>query len=375
MNPSPRDAIKIVKVDAIPFRLPLKHPLSFATGKYSAMDYVLVRIESASGQAGIAEAPARSMVYGESVASIVSAVRDWFAPALEGLEHHRIEEAALRLESYEGNQCAKGAIDLALHDLVAKEAGVPLRRLLGGYTDSVEICHCIIKLSEPEAVAAEAAEMVERHGFRWLKLKGGVDSVRDTRMLAAVRRAVGPSVRLSVDLNHGYPAHVAQKVLPGWREFELDWIEEPCPGQDVLGRARAAAAAGIPFMVDESAPTPFTVMEEIRRGVCSVVSIKAARTGITSSRKILALCEQGGMRPILGGQGDSLIGAFGAAQLGAGQRSLAVGCAELSFFLDLEDGIAAADPVLRDGRLELSEQPGIGLTIDEDALERCRIDR
>ena len=367
--------MQITQIEAIPFRLPLKEDLSFATGKLTSMEYVLVRIHTETGLVGIGEAPVRPMIYGESIASIVEAVQTWFAPALTGLEHDAIDEAWLRLDSVEANACAKGAIDIALHDLIAKAAGVPLRKLLGGYSDHVELCHCIIKLGEPDKIAAEAANVVSHYGFRWLKLKAGHDSHRDTRMIAAVREAVGPDIHLTVDCNHGYPAYLAEKVLPRWRDFNLEWVEEPCPGSDVAGRARAAKVSPAPFMIDESAQTPFSVMEEIRRGVCRVVSIKVARTGIALSRKILTLCETSGLRPVVGGQGDTEIGALAAAQFGAASRLFATNCAELSFFLDLPESISTDRPTIEDGRLILPDTPGIGAQICDDQLQRYRIDR
>jgi L-alanine-DL-glutamate epimerase-like enolase superfamily enzyme len=216
--------------------------------------------------------------------------------------------------------------------------------------------------------------MVSRYGFRWLKLKAGHDSRRDTRMIAAVREAVGPDIHLTVDCNHGYQAYLAEKVLPLWRDFDLEWIEEPCPGTDIVGRARAAKVSPAPFMIDESAQTPAAVMEEIRRGVCRVVSIKVARTGVALSRKILTLCESGGLRPVVGGQGDTEIGALAAAQFGAASRLIATNCAELSFFLDLPESISVERPIIEDGRLILPDTPGIGAQISDDRLQRYRID-
>jgi L-alanine-DL-glutamate epimerase-like enolase superfamily enzyme len=364
--------MKITGIDAIPFRVPLTGVVKFATGQLAALEHVLVRISTAEGLMGVAEAPARPMVYGESAKSIVAAVRDWFAPALVGLEHDAIEEVWERLDRVEWNPCAKGAIDLALHDLVAQVAGMPLYRLLGGYRDRVELCH-ILSIGDPERIAAEAMELIERYGFRWFKLKAGLDPDHDTRMIAAVRLAVGPKVRLSVDCNHGYSADVAERVLPRWREFDLAWVEEPCPGSDRRGRARVAAC-GLPLMADESAPTPRLVADEIERGDCRVVSIKTARTGITQSKKILHLAQINGLRVALGSQGDSEVGTLGAAHFAAAHRAFADTCAELTFFLEAADRFVAKPIQISDGQLILPEVAGTGVVIDEEQLKRLRLD-
>jgi L-Ala-D/L-Glu epimerase / N-acetyl-D-glutamate racemase len=366
--------MKIVKVEAIPFRVRMREVVKFATGQLDALEHVLVRVHTDEGLRGQAEAPARPMVYGESAVSIVAAVRDWFAAAIVGLDPFAIEQVWARLQKVEHNPTAKAAIDMALYDIVGQATGVPLYRLLGGWSSEIELSH-ILGLGTPHQVAQQARDVIARYGFRTLKLKAGIDPARDTAMVRAVREAVGTGVRLHVDINHGYTSLVAARTIPAWEPYDIAWVEEPCPGWDVRGRALIAAATSIPLMVDESCTTVADVMEEIRRGTCRMLCLKNARTGYTLSSKILHLCEANGIVPITGSQGDTEIGAITSAHFHAAHRLTAAGPAELSFFLDAAEGVLA-DPIdIREGKFRLPDKPGSGLAIDEDKLVHYRIDR
>lgn len=200
-------------------------------------------VETDEGLSGIGEAPARPMVYGETVCSIVTAIRDLFAPALIGFDPYAIEHVWDRLKRTEQNPTAKGAIDIALHDIIGQAAGVPCWRLLGGWTNRVRVSH-ILGLGTPDEVVAQAQALRERHGFTAFKLKAGIAHDRDTAMVTAVRQALGDGMLLHVDVNHGYTSQIAARVLPQWEASDIAWVEEPCPGwTSVAVRSSPAARA------------------------------------------------------------------------------------------------------------------------------------
>lgn len=128
-------------------------------------------------------------------------------------------------------------------------------------------------------------------------------------------------------------------------------------------------------MADESCTTPEAVAAEIRHGACRFMSIKTARTGFTLSRRIIALCEQDGVATVIGSQGDTDFGVLAGAHFGAAHRGTAAWPGELSFFLDMQDGLLEEPLAIRDGVLVLSDRPGLGIAIDERRLARYRIDQ
>lgn len=366
--------MKITSVDAIPFRIPMKRVEHFATGSILSLDHVLVRIRTDEGLVGHAEAPPRSMIYGESMASVVHAIREWFGPSLIGLHPADIEKVFSVLDRVEHNSAAKAAIDIALHDIIGQSAGLPLYRLLGGWTDDVELTY-ILGLGTPEEVAEQAQGIVAAHGIRTFKLKAGLDSDRDTAMLEAVREALGPSVRLYLDANHALPSLVAAKAMKRWEAYDVAWVEEPCPVWDRAGRALIARSTTIPMMADESCKTVAAVTAEIAFGHSRLISVKTGGTGYTLSNRIRVLCEAHGIVPVSGSQSDSDLGAIAAAHFNAAYQSLARNPAELTSYLDAAGGLLEQPIVIRDGRFRVPDGPGLGVTIDERQLARYRLDQ
>jgi L-Ala-D/L-Glu epimerase len=366
--------MKITQIEAIPFRIPMAKVEHFATGSILALEHVLIRIHTDEGVIGQAEAPPRSMIYGESMASICAAVRDWFAPQLIGRDPCALEQVFALFERVEHNSAAKSAIDIALHDIKGQIAGMPLYKLFGGWSNEVEVSY-ILGLGTPDEAVAEVERMIERHGFQTFKLKVGLDADADTALLRAVRQAVGPKVRLYVDANHAYPSVVAARTMQRWEELDVAWVEEPSPAWDHAGRAFIARASGIPVMGDESCKTVAAVVSEIQQGYTRMISIKTGGTGFTLSRRILTLCEAFGIVPISGSQSDSDFGMIAGAHFNASHRSLAQGPGELSSFLDVNGHLLKEPPQIKNGRFTLPDRPGLGVEIDEAQLTKYRLDR
>lgn len=365
--------MKIDSIEAIPVRIPMRRKVSFATGSLTALEHVVVRVRSRDGAVGTAEAPSRPMVYGESAASIVTAVRDWFAPMLEGLEATDLDAREAGMARIEQNHTAKGAVDMSCWDLVARTLGLPLCSLLGGSRKPARVAH-ILGLGRVETVVAEAVEIRERYGITTFKLKAGIDAERDTALIAGVRRDLGDAVRITVDCNHGYDPQTAAQTLPRWEELGVAWVEEPCPSPDETARGWVARSTSLPLMADESAIDVPQVVEEIRRGHCRFLSIKTARGGYARSQRILRLAEAHGIATVIGSQGDTDLGTLTSAHFQAAHAATAKYPGELSFFLEAEGGVLQAPPVIEDGMLVLPAGAGHGGTLDEAALKRFRID-
>jgi L-Ala-D/L-Glu epimerase / N-acetyl-D-glutamate racemase len=352
----------------------MRATVAFATGSLCALDHVLVRVWTEDGACGVAEAPARPMVYGETPQSIVAAIRDHLGPAAEGLDCFDTAKIEQRFRFLEQNPTAKAAVEIALFDLMGQVAGVPCVKLLGAWTDSIEVSH-ILGLGTPAKVAEQALTDQEKYGFKAFKLKAGLDPIGDTAMIREVRRAIGPDVHLTVDCNHGFDSVTAARVLPSWEEYDITWVEEPCPGTDRLGRARVARDTRLPLMADESAPNVPAVMEEIRRGDCRFISIKTARTGFVQSGRIRDLCGAAGLATVIGSQGDSDLGTYSSLHFGCSHPATANYPAELSFFMETDGGLLTEPPRVVDGRMSCPALPGLGVQIDEDKLARYRLDR
>lgn len=365
--------MKITRVEAIPFSIPMKRIEVFATGVISSLDHVLVKIWSDDGLVGIAEAPPRPTIYGDSVASTMAAIQDWFAPALLGMDPLEQDRVWHKLDKFEHNPTAKAAVDIALHDLIAKAAGLPLHRYLGGWTDSVTLSYVI-----GQGTAEETADQIETirdtYGITWFKLKVGLGFRQDLGMIETVRRRVGDSISFYVDANHSYDAIAAAKAMRSWEGYDVAWVEEPSPASDFRGREMIAQTCALPMMADESCKTLASVTSEVARGHCRMISLKTGGTGYRLSKKILGLCEAFGVIAVNGSQSDSDVGAIAGAHFNAAHRLLSAMPAELCSFLDAAGGLLTEPIVVSGGRFSLGDGAGVGVEIDEDKLSHYRID-
>jgi len=365
--------MKIVAVEAVPVRIPMKKTVTSATISLATLEHVVVRVRSEDGIVGTAEAPSRPTVYGETVKSIVAAVNDLFAPMLIGQSAADHDGRNARIRRIEHNSTAKGAVDMACYDLVARSLNLPLVTLLGGSRSEVDVTY-LLGLGEPEAVADDALAIRETYGINTFKLKAGMDAEVDTALVAGVRRILGDGVRITVDCNHGYDPQLAAHTLRRWEESDVAWVEEPCPGDDPWSRGWVSRSTRLPLMADESAPDVPQVVEEIRRGHCRFMSIKPARGGFTRSSHIVKLCEAHGLSTVIGSQGDSDLGTLTSAHFLAANTATARYPGELAFFLDAAAGLLVQSPAIKHGRLRLPEGAGHGGVIDEKALKKLRIE-
>jgi len=161
------------------------------------------------------------------------------------------------------------AIDGALWDALGKAANMPLYRLLGGAQDRVPTYHSGgLWLSRSTAELVAEAESFAAQGFTAMKMRLGLGAEQDLARVAAVRRAIGPEIRLMADANQGLTENEAIRLGRGLEEHNLTWFEEPLPAWDIEGLARVAAALDTPIASGET--------EYTRYGFRQMIGLRAA---------------------------------------------------------------------------------------------------
>jgi L-alanine-DL-glutamate epimerase-like enolase superfamily enzyme len=366
--------MRIVAVRTIPYAIPYRKPLTFASGSISVADNVLIEVVTEDGVVGLAEAPPRPYTYGETQQSIIAVIQNIFAPAIVGLSVLDREKARQRVERTVGNPTAKAAIDMAMWDAYGRIVGLPVHQLLGGYTDRLQVSH-MLGFDEPEKVAAEAIELRDTLGIRSFKIKVGRHPVAlDVAVCRAVREALGDEAEIYIDGNRGWSAREAAEALRQLAGVGLTRAEELCPADDVLSRRWLVAQSNVPFVADESVATPAAVTREILSGAATAISIKTARTGFSDSLRVSHLAEGLGIEAVIGNQIDGHIGTVCSLAFGASQGSTSRHAAELSNYLDMSDDLLTEPLVIRDGEMILSDRPGLGIELDTDKLTKYRTD-
>jgi L-alanine-DL-glutamate epimerase-like enolase superfamily enzyme len=366
--------VKIASIEAIPYEIPYTTPLRFASGEVTLADNVLVRITTDEGIVGHAEAVARPYTYGESQTSIRAAILDWFGPALIGTDPFARERVQAVLQRTVGNNTARAAIDIALWDILGRALDQPCHMLLGGYAPAMRVAH-MVGFGTPEEAVEDALGVRERFGITAFKVKVGrspwsidVDTVR------ALRDALGPDAELYLDANRGWTPDEATSAIRAMDGLGIAFVEEPCPVDAVLGRRRVVDQAGVTIVGDESCTRLGEVARHLIDGASTAISIKIARTGFTESTRILGLCEGLGATVFIGNQVDGMLGSLAAVTFGAAFRTTSARPGELSNFITMADDLLAEPLQITDGTLRVREQAGLGAVIDDDKLDRYRID-
>ncbi|MER7049140.1 mandelate racemase/muconate lactonizing enzyme family protein [Streptomyces jumonjinensis] len=366
--------MKITGIDTIPFAIPYRKPLRFASGEVHTAEHVLVRVHTDEGLTGTAEAPPRPYTYGETQESIVAVIDKIFAPQLLGRSALEREAVHGLLDRTVGNPTAKAALDMALWDILGQAAGLPVSGLLGGYTDRMRVCH-MVGFAPAARMVAEAERVRDTHGITTFKVKvGRRPYTDDVAACRALREALGPEAELYIDGNRGWSAAESARALREMEDLGLTFAEELCPADDVLGRRRLVSQSTIPFIADESATRAAEVTRELLGGSATAISVKTARTGFTASQRVLHLCEGLGVEVVMGNQIDGQIGTLCSVAFGAAHRSAARRAGELSNFLDMADDLLAEPLIIEDGALRVREGAGLGIAVDPEKLARYRQD-
>ncbi|ROZ89321.1 mandelate racemase/muconate lactonizing enzyme family protein [Gordonia sp. OPL2] len=367
--------MKIIAVEAIPFAIPYSKPLRFASGEVHVAEHVLVRVLTDDGIVGVAEAPPRPFTYGETQDGIVAVIEKVFAPQVIGLTLLEREVVTSRLARTVGNPTAKSALDMAIWDALGKALQMPVADLLGGYTDRMRVSH-MLGFDDPATMVAEAEKMRDLYGITTFKVKVGRRPVQlDTAVVRALRERFGDEIDLYVDGNRGWTASESARAMKEMSDLGLLFAEELCPADDVIGRRWLVGQLDVPFIADESVPTPADVTREILAGAATAISIKTARTGFTTSRRVHHLAEGLGLEVVIGNQIDGQVGTACALAFGSAFESTSRNAGELSNFLDMTDDLLANPLQISDGYLHRSACAGIGFEIDPDKLAHYRLDR
>jgi L-alanine-DL-glutamate epimerase-like enolase superfamily enzyme len=352
--------MRIASVEVIPYALPFREFYVTARGSLAQREMVLLRLRSDDGLTGLGEAVPMSLRGGANLARVVA--------ELELLsELSELDEAGLRGGVANLSAPARCAALTALMDLRGRRAAA------GGGSAPVAgepiPCNATLVAGEPVAVAEDALRWAAE-GFSTFKLKLGGGG--DAAQVRAVRDAVGPEARIRVDANATWDVEGARRTLAELEELGVELAEQPVATLEEL--AEVAAATSIPLAGDESIESRADAERAVSLGACDLTGIKLAKVG--GPEQAIAIAEV--LPSYLSSALDGPVGIAAAAQVAqtlradrpAGALDLAHGLATQRLF---SATVATAECELRDGLLHLPPGPGLGVEIDERALDHHRL--
>lgn len=286
---------------------------------------------------------------------------EWAVPLLKD---RRIDQIGVLIDELDAKLAfsvsVKAAVDMALHDLLARRLGAPLHLLLGGALRSSIAQSRIVPIKSPAEMAANAATL-SAEGYRTLKIKLAGDTALDIERVAAVRDAVGTHTTLTLDPNQAYNAKQMMGAFARMERHDIALIEQPVPAADWEGLALLTRSLPVAIEADESAGSVQDVYRLVTDRVVDAINLKLTKLGgLRRFVQAARICEAGGVVCRLGAAfGPALLQAA-SAHAASTLRALPFAC-ELAEHQHLQDDPFTPLPVAS-GELSLPAGPGCGIT-------------
>lgn len=374
-----RAAVKITRVECIPLHVPFRVPFKISAGAARpAVETLIVRLHTDQGVAGIGETQAwRRQGSGETLAGLVNVIDNHFAPRLLGRSPFDVAALMHGLdEALYGTRYAQAAVGDALYDAVGKLLGVPVWQLLGGRCRERVRVAAVLTMKGTVESLLDSADAFHAEGFRHLVLKIGTDPAEDFRNAAALRERFGEAITLRVDANAALDYDAALRLLTRLEPFDIECAEQPLAIWDVDGMAALARAVRMPLMADESVSSDHALLDIVRQRAASSAQTKVAKNGgIFHIGRLWHLLAAAGMGINPGNHPSTSVATSSVAQMcGSWPGPLMAGVFAVGVSGALAEDIVE-DPIRPvDGEIAIPDGPGLGVTLDEAALKRLRID-
>ncbi|WP_276279057.1 dipeptide epimerase [Halorussus caseinilyticus] len=331
--------------------LPLENAFTISRGTQETAENVVVRVEDDDGTAGVGAA-APSEHYGETAATVEAVLPDLLEVVEEVGDPHQLDRIERRMrETVARNPAARCAVSIALHDLVAKRADLPLYRYWGLDPDETVPTSYTIGIDSTEKMAEKTETAVER-GYSVLKVKVGTD--RDEEIVSTVRDHA-PDATIRVDANEAWSPREAVRKIDRLADYDLEFVEQPVAAANPEGMRFVRERAALPIAADESCVT----LPDIPRiaDKADIANLKLMKCGgLREAKRMIHAARAHGLEVMLGCMIESNAAIAAAAHL-----------APLLDYADLDGSLLLAEDEyagvpMPEGEIDLAgmERPGTG---------------
>ncbi len=367
--------MKIHSIEVLPVRLPLRSVVTLSRGVSRTIEegkqIAMVKMTADDGTVGWGEAGPSRRWSAETTHSTYTTIKHYLAPVLIGRDPFDIAglHAAMNMEMAPGfdpgQPIAKGAVDMAAHDLICKKLGINLQTWLGSkLTDRIELSY-LVSAPDPEATG-KVVEQGLSEGFRAFKLKVGHDPSVDVENVR-VAMEIAKGCIVWPDANQGYDLDQALRAAQGFEKLGVELFEQPIPMTDIYGLKKLLTSTSMNISLDEAAMGLPFVVDLLRRGAVEGLVCKVQKVGgIHYARQLCELARNAGIKLIGSGLMDAPIGFAASVHVFA-----AFG---IDYPADLNGpqhlaGDYLKTPLPMDGQAALVPlAPGLGCDIDEDRV-------
>jgi L-alanine-DL-glutamate epimerase-like enolase superfamily enzyme len=345
-------------------------PFTIATGTMNHAQNVFIRVHTDAGFYGVGECSAFPMIVGETQDTCLVMARE-FARLWKGKNALDIPTRLQQLHDFTaGNSTIKSAFDMALYDITAKNANLPLYKFLGGNKKRVET-DITIGLATPQLMAEKALEF-KQSGATVLKVKLGKDAKSDVERIRQIRQAIGSEIKIRVDANQGWSFDDAVYALQAIGQYDMEFCEQPMRTwyDDRLPELKKLSPVKI--MADESVYNHHDARKQINSNSCDYINIKFSKSGgIFEAKRIHDVAAEKNIPCMMGGMLESRIALSAKLHFVYASPNIR--------FYDMDTCMLGhlADPctggVTYEGYfLNMDDTPGIGADADESFLADCQ---
>jgi L-Ala-D/L-Glu epimerase len=389
------------------YRLPFLHSFNTAHGTLTAREGIIVQVITDQGITGIGEIAPLPAFAGGSLADALELL-----PSLAARLHHKTLREALDILLAAENAVTKAAstlcgLEIALLDALGKAEKCAVSALLfpAGFTPRSAVpVNAVISASDTQA-AITAALNAKKNGYRCIKLKVGLglrgrrhsDLSRpapiyrpsgksptsphhcvhaEIERIAAVRAAIGPAMHLRLDANEAWHLEEAIAILSECVPYDIQYVEQPLKARDLAGMRTLRQAVPIPIAVDESLHSLESAHLVLDSAAADILIIKPQLAGgLRAGQQIIQAAsarEERGIRSVITSTIEAGIGLVAALHLAAASPTVTLECGLATLHLLIDDLLIDELPI-RDGFLAVPTGPGLGVTLDRDALDKYRL--
>jgi galactonate dehydratase len=368
--------IRITDVIAHPLTQRLPQPTITSWGRYEEVSIVLVEVRTDAGITGIGETLARfaPRAYAQLIETALKPRLVGQPAAAIAAHWHSMRRA---LSGRAGGMLieAIAGIDIALWDIHGKAADLPIAALLGGMgRREIDVYAAAVNWKDDAAMEAELEALIAQ-GFPRIKVKMARPVADACRRIERLRRRAGDAVDLCVDANWAYTLDEAVEVGRALADNGYFWFEEPLEPENEQGYEELRRLCPVPLAAGESNFTTDQARRLVANRTLSILQPDVARAGgITETRRMadFAMAHDVGYAPHIGMSG--IVCETASVHLSAAMPNFRVMECEgdrSPFKTELAD-LAPGCLRQKDGRLDVPKGPGLGLTIDWDAVARLR---
>ena len=340
----------------------LSRPYTIAFRTVDSVRNGIVRIETDDSSVGLGCASPERFVTGETWETCDASLAEPGLRWLVGRNVHELTALCRELrERFPGAPAARAAVDIALHDLWAKQLGVPLADALGRAHAALPTS-ITIGIKDAGATVQEASEYLQR-GFKVLKVKLGHSLDDDLERLQRLRDFTGEAIVIRVDPNQGYSADEVTRFIEATAGLDIEFLEQPMKADDI------DAMRALPDAVKDRLAADETLLDDSDAlalaqppRACGIFNIKLMKCGgVHTAKRIASIAETAGIELMWGCMDESVVSI--SAALHAAFSSPATRYLDLDGSLDLARDVAEGGFILEDGVMRTLHKPGLGVTL------------